>query len=80
MLIELFLAAERMLWVDKYRPVQLDKLTYNDGLTQQLKRISAKEHVQNMCHVLFYGPPGAGKKTRIMALLREVLGDRRRPA
>ncbi|EKX52843.1 replication factor C subunit 3 [Guillardia theta CCMP2712] len=63
-----------MLWVDKYRPVQLDKLTYNDGLTQQLKRISAKENVQNMCHLLFYGPPGAGKKTRIMALLREIYG------
>lgn len=25
-------------------------------------------------HTLFYGPPGAGKKTLIMAVLREVFG------
>ena len=61
-----------MLWVDKHRPTQLDKLDFHDDLTTQLKRISHPDSVGNMSHLLFYGPSGAGKKTRVMALLREV--------
>ena len=60
-----------MLWVDKYRPRKLDKLTYHSKVTERLKQIAASG---NMPHMLFYGPAGSGKKTRVMALLREMFG------
>ncbi|KAI7857520.1 DNA clamp loader [Circinella umbellata] len=59
------------LWTDKYRPTTLDQLTYHKGLTRQLKQMAASE---NIPHMLFYGPSGAGKKTRITAILREIFG------
>jgi hypothetical protein len=70
--VSVVLSTDEMLWVDKYRPTQLDKLDFHDDLTTQLKRIASPEAVGNMSHLMFYGPSGAGKKTRVMALLREV--------
>merc|ERR1711865_1199863 len=60
-----------MLLVDKYRPTSLDKLDYHTEQAQNLKQMTSKG---DFPHMLVYGPPGAGKKTRIMALLREVFG------
>jgi len=60
-----------MLWVDKYRPRKLDALTYHARLTQMLRKMVVSG---NFPHLLFYGPPGAGKKTRILALLQAVFG------
>lgn len=60
-----------MLWVDKYRPRKLDQLTYHAKLTQMLRKMV---NSGNFPHLLFYGPSGAGKKTRILALLQEVFG------
>ncbi|KAL1934285.1 hypothetical protein VTP01DRAFT_6467 [Rhizomucor pusillus] len=59
------------LWADKYKPTTLDQLTYHPGLTKQLKQLAASDNVP---HMLFYGPSGAGKKTRIAAALREIYG------
>ncbi|TPX31741.1 hypothetical protein SmJEL517_g05020 [Synchytrium microbalum] len=59
------------LWVDKHRPSTLDKLDYHKALSEQLKALAS---AGDLPHLLVYGPSGAGKKTRIMAILREVFG------
>eukprot|EP01091_Cochliopodium_minus_P020077 TRINITY_DN8656_c0_g1_i1.p1 TRINITY_DN8656_c0_g1~~TRINITY_DN8656_c0_g1_i1.p1 ORF type:complete len:346 (-),score=86.13 TRINITY_DN8656_c0_g1_i1:48-1085(-) len=58
-----------MLWVDQYRPKQFSELTFHNETTEKLKKMVSKG---NFPHLLFYGPPGGGKKTRIQCLLREV--------
>ena len=61
-----------MLWVDKHRPKKLDELDYHKPLSSQLKRMVGGG---DFPHMLLYGPSGAGKKTRLMALLREMFGS-----
>lgn len=60
-----------MLWVDKYRPLSLEKVDYHKEQAAQLAKLAAEGDIP---HMLFYGPSGAGKKTRVMALLREIFG------
>ncbi|KAK0542571.1 Replication factor C (RF-C) subunit [Tilletia horrida] len=60
-----------MLFVDKHRPKSLSELHYHDGLSERLISLAAHE---DLPHMLFYGPSGAGKKTRVMCLLRELFG------
>ncbi|KAJ8605208.1 hypothetical protein CTAYLR_000440 [Chrysophaeum taylorii] len=61
-----------MLWVDKYRPQTLEKMDYHKELSQRLSDLAADGDIP---HLLFYGPNGAGKKTRILALLRALYGS-----
>lgn len=61
-----------MLWVDKHRPSKLEDLTYHDEISDRLQSLAA--HPAAMPHLFFYGPSGAGKKTRITALLRALYG------
>lgn len=59
------------LWVDKYRPKELGKLDYHIDQAGHLKKLVDGG---DFPHLLVYGPSGAGKKTRIMCLLRELYG------
>ncbi|BGO98453.1 Replication factor C (RF-C) subunit [Rhodotorula toruloides] len=58
------------LWVDRYRPRSLGDLDYHPELSDRLRALAEGDFP----HTLFYGPSGAGKKTRIMATLRELFG------
>ena len=59
------------LWLDKHRPNTLSKLTIHQDTTDRLIAIAKSDEIP---HLLFYGPPGSGKKTRVMCLLREIYG------
>lgn len=58
------------LWADKYRPNTLEKLSYHEEVTEQLTQLA--DAGSNFPHLLVYGPSGAGKKTRIMSMLRRL--------
>jgi replication factor C subunit 3/5 len=61
-----------MLWVDAHRPKSLDECTLHPETTALLRALAQSGNVP---HLLFYGPSGAGKKTRILALLQEIYGS-----
>lgn len=60
-----------LLWVDKHRPSLLEDLDYHTRLSTRLQKVAESGEVP---HLMFYGPSGAGKKTRIMALLHAIYG------
>ena len=59
------------LWVDKHRPNSLNKLTCHSAITNKLVSLSKSDELP---HLLFFGPSGSGKKTRVMALIKEIYG------
>ncbi|KAJ5243360.1 DNA polymerase III clamp loader complex gamma/delta/delta subunit C-terminal [Penicillium citrinum] len=59
------------LLVDKLRPRSLDALTYHPELSDRLRSLAQSG---DFPHLLVYGPSGAGKKTRIIATLKELYG------
>mmetsp|Transcript_14987 Transcript_14987/g.45258 ORF Transcript_14987/g.45258 Transcript_14987/m.45258 type:complete len:383 (-) Transcript_14987:85-1233(-) len=60
-----------MLWIDEQRPSSLRQLSYHAALTARLTRLAADGEIP---HLLFHGPSGAGKATRIACLLRAMYG------
>lgn len=59
------------LWVDKYRPRELSKLDFHKTKADELRNLCQQG---DFPHLMFHGPSGAGKKTRIMCILRELYG------
>lgn len=62
-----------MLWVDKHRPKSLADLTHHKTTTARLQSLG--QDPASLPHLLFYGPSGAGKKTRITCLLKAIFGN-----
>lgn len=64
--------SDERLWMDKYQPKRIEDLEYHHNITEILKSLASKE---DFPHLIFYGPDGAGKKTRIRALLNLIYGN-----
>lgn len=60
-----------MLWVDEARPKKLKELDLHHDVNNILMRLAG---TSDFPHLLFYGPPGSGRKTRIMAFLHDIFG------
>lgn len=57
------------LWIDRHRPLKLEELSIQPQANAILQNISQSF---SFPHLLFSGPPGSGKKTRVMAFLRAL--------
>ena len=62
-----------MLWIERYSPKKLADLSYNPKLTETLTALSQSK---DFPHLLFHGPSGAGKRSRIRVFLQSLFGDK----
>jgi len=59
-------------WVEKYRPTELDSIILDEHLLKKLKNYTK----ENFTHLLFYGPPGIGKTTTALNIVRKLIKDK----
>jgi len=56
-------------WGRRQQPQKFDELDFHSNITTWLKMTVSKN---NWSHMIFCGPPGSGKRTRVHALLRHL--------
>ena len=60
-------------WVEKFRPKCLDDISSQEEIILSLKTCIK---TKNIPHLLFFGPSGCGKTSAILALARELFGQK----
>jgi replication factor C subunit 3/5 len=63
------LSLSNQLWVEKYRPKTLEKITAHVDIVATIRQLTRDKKLP---HLLLYGPPGTGKTSIIIALAREL--------
>jgi replication factor C subunit 2/4 len=61
-------------WVDKYRPRDIDKVVSQEHV---IKILNNTLTTGEFPHFLFFGPPGTGKTSSILAMARKLFGPRK---
>lgn len=56
-------------WVEKYRPNKLDDLISQKEIVGTIQKFMAEDRLP---HLLFYGPPGVGKTSTILACAKQM--------
>lgn len=60
-------------WTEKYRPKTLDDIIDHD---KKILTLRSLVNSNQLPHLLFYGPPGSGKTSMILALARDMYGGK----
>ena len=61
-----------MIWTEKYRPKDFSEVKGQDEI---VSRVKAFVESGNMPHLLFSGPPGVGKTTLALVIVRQLFKD-----
>ena len=61
-------------WGERYKPVKVADLDFGCRTMERALRLTTNK-TGSFPHLLFVGPPGSGKKTRVLALLRDMFGE-----
>ncbi len=61
------------IWVEKFRPKNLNEVESQEEIIISLKNCIK---TKNIPHLLFFGPSGCGKTSTILALAKEIFGEK----
>lgn len=62
-----------MFFIDKYSPKEINDAYFHKDIINQLMTISKDNSIP---HLIFYGPPGSGKRTLVRLFLQMLYGDK----